>query len=215
MKITFDGTSASGKGSIASAVAARYGFAYLDTGKLYRLVALIIYNEKLQDCFLDKLDDIKGVLFSKGGKYNISLGISEHLLFDLYLEHISKLASKIAKEQSIRDLLFDYQRDFVTKNSQGVVLDGRDTGSVICPEADKKFYIDADVKVRAHRRYLQMKNKEGVSEKEIEESLRKRDEQDKNREIAPLIVAEGAAEIDNSKNSLEDTVQKIVALIDS
>jgi CMP/dCMP kinase len=133
----------------------------------------------------------------------------------LYSEEVAAIASKIAKLSNVRSSLIDMQRSFV-KNNKNVVLDGRDTGSVICPNADCKFYIDAKVEVRAERRLAQLKEK-GISEKglaDILSDLQQRDLNDKNRKIAPLIVPFGAVEIDNTNVSKEEVIKKILELID-
>lgn len=204
MIITFDGTSGSGKGTIASSVARSLIFAYLDTGKLYRAFAYLVLSQDLLESFEDNA-------------YNIAGQIEPELLNleSLYSEQVAAIASKIAKSSNVRASLIDMQRNFV-KNNKNVVLDGRDTGSVICPNADYKFYIDADIEVRATRRLAQLQEK-GLSEKGYEDilsDLQQRDFNDKNRKIAPLIIPQGAVEIDNSNVSKEEVIKKILELID-
>ncbi|MBT4989393.1 MAG: (d)CMP kinase [Rickettsiales bacterium] len=205
MIITFDGTSGSGKGSIASRVAKALGLKYLDTGKLYRAFAYIVQKENHIDHFATKSDEIAAKITS-----------SILQLPELYSEDIAKVASLIARSGEVRQSLIDMQRDFA-KGKQGAVLDGRDTGSVICPQADYKFYIDADVKIRAQRRYDQLREK-NIIDKSLEDimlDIKARDFSDKNRDLAPLIIPDGAFEIDNSKNSIEITVKKVLELIDN
>jgi cytidylate kinase len=204
MIITFDGTSGSGKGTIASSIARSLSFSYLDTGKLYRAFAYLVLSQDLLESFEDNA-------------YNIAGQIEPELLNleSLYSEQVAAIASKIAKSSNVRASLIDMQRNFV-KNNKNVVLDGRDTGSVICPNADYKFYIDADIEVRATRRLAQLQEK-GISEKGYEDilsDLQQRDFNDKNRKIAPLIIPQGAVEIDNSNVSKEEVIKKILELID-
>ncbi|MBL6785007.1 MAG: (d)CMP kinase [Rickettsiales bacterium] len=204
MIITFDGTSGSGKGTIAAKVADHYQAAYLDTGKLYRAFAFLVLKHDMLDNFVKK----SGELVSMINQDILSLD-------ELYSEEIAKIASKIAKEKSVRQSLISMQRNFA-KSHQNVVLDGRDTGSVICPEADHKFYIDADVTIRARRRFEQLIQK-GIQNRSLEsitDDLKQRDFNDKNRSEAPLIIPEGANVIDNSYGSVDIVVKKVLELID-
>ena len=203
--ITFDGTSGSGKGTIAKIIADHYGYKYLDTGKLYRALALLILIHSKQGDYLHDL----GVLIGK---------INQELLSkkDLYTEDVTNLSSKIAANPEVRKSLLSFQRNFANSTG-GAVLDGRDTGSIICPEAENKFYIDADLTIRSKRRYLQNKefyDKVNMGVSDIEKSLFARDKQDKEREIAPLIVPDGAHVIDNSKDDLETVIKNIKYIID-
>ena len=202
--ITFDGTAASGKGSIARRVAEHFGFAYLDTGRLYRALALLIRMNNLEG--KDFFPEIQ----------NLSKRITPLLLSDnvLYEGSIGDVASKIASFSEVRAALLQYQKDFI-KNNKGVVLDGRDTGSIICPEAQHKFFVDADPEVRAKRRFLQQEEL-GLPEQTYEEILGKlidRDKRDKERDVAPLIVPEGAVEIDNTNSSISEVVQRVICII--
>jgi CMP/dCMP kinase len=204
--ICFDGTSASGKGSISRRVAERYGAAYLDTGKLYRAMAFLFKSKKIAGNYADEAS-------------RIFLEFDEALLeSDLLLdESLGVLASEISKDSKVRVVLLDFQRDFINQNSK-IVLDGRDTGSVICPDADLKFFIDADVRVRAQRRTEQLQEKKSnlrLDYEEILDSLMQRDFNDKNRNISPLVISEGAFVIDNSMMHLDILLKKIFELIDS
>lgn len=204
--ITFDGTAASGKGSIAKEVADHYQIKYLDTGKLYRAMAFLIIANNSDSDYKFKLKDY-------------TQQISTDLLANKQLdnEHIGVFASQIAQDIEVRKCLFDFQLEFLKKN-KSCVLDGRDTGSVIAPQAKFKFYIDANIKVRAQRRYLQNQayyTKNNVSLQDLIKKIQKRDEQDKNRKIAPLLVPEGAIIIDNSKDILSAVIEKVIKIIDN
>lgn len=204
--ITIDGTAASGKGAIARSLAEHYGYAYLDTGRLYRAFAYLVRELDLEknDEFLKKLELIN----SK---------ITPELLADnvLYCDNIGELASYIAAISEVRQSLLQYQLDFIA-NNKAVILDGRDTGTVICPEAKYKFYIDAEPEIRAKRRFLQQKELAlpEQSYAEILEKLVKRDKQDKERKIAPLKIAEGAHVITNEVKELSEIVKSLIEIID-
>ena len=203
--ITFDGTSGSGKGTIARQIAKHYNYTYLDTGKLYRAFAMLVIEYSYQENYGDYIQ-----ILSK--KINPDLFSDA----DLYHHEVTQVASKIAKDGGVRDALFDFQRDFVLQH-HGVVLDGRDTGSVICPEAKHKFYVDGDLNIRVQRRYeqnIQLYGESELSISAVERALGERDYRDKNRDIAPLIVPEGAHIIDNSHELIEVVVKKIIDIID-
>ena len=203
--ITFDGTSASGKGTIAKIIAKKFDFVALDTGKLYRMAGLVIIRLGYNDNYLDKLVEIKK-----------KINIDDFLEKELYRKEISEKASQIAQKQEIRDMLYSFQQDFINNNDK-VILEGRDTGSVICPNADIKFYVDADSNIRAKRRFLQNEKyniENNITIEDIEGSLKQRDYNDKNREISPLIVPKNAHIIDNSSSDLENTIKNILLMIE-
>ena len=196
--IAIDGPSASGKGTLAKKLANYFDLPYLNTGALYRFVAykMIIEDIKLED-------------FEK----NISLllkDIDQESLEnnELFTEKTGVRASIIAKNLKLRQELFKFQRDFVknsSNNSGGVVIEGRDTTTVICPEANYKFFVKADVEIRAKRRFEQLqKNDKDLNYQEILEQLKKRDENDFNRKNSPLKKAKDAIEIDNGTLSIEE-----------
>lgn len=202
--IAIDGPSASGKGTLAKKIAAHFGLAYLNTGAIYRLVALRVISQKIDpNNFEEKISDL-------------TKNISESDLENekLFGEDVGAVASVIAKNKKLRLAIFDFQRDFVArgkKEKNGAVLDGRDTTTVICPDADHKFFVTADVEIRAQRRFAQIK----TSYEEILAQLKKRDENDLNRADSPLKIAPDAVVIDNGKLSIEEGFQKILQIINS
>ena len=203
--ITFDGTAGSGKGTIAKAIAKHYDLKYLDTGKLYRALASLIITNNCADNFIAKLA-------------SLTVNITEDLLANpvLYNEDIGAFASIIAANASVRKALYNFQIEFIN-NHKGCVLDGRDTGSVIAPQAKFKFYVDADIEIRASRRYMQNKtyyDENNIMMPDLKLKMAQRDEQDKNREIAPLIIATGAKIIDNSEDDLVAIIKKVIDIID-
>ncbi len=206
--IAIDGPSASGKGTLAKKIAAHFNLSYLNTGALYRLVALRCLQQEISDpeIFNAKIPELTK---------NISEGDLENDA--LFGEDVGATASVIAKNKKLRDALFAFQRDFVAKGVEkrnGCVLDGRDTTTVICPDADFKFFVTADVEIRAQRRFSQLQKKgEKVKLEEILEQLKKRDWNDLNRADAPLKLVSGAVQIDNGKLSIEESFQKILRIM--
>ncbi len=204
MVIAIDGPSASGKGTLAKKVSQHFGFAYLNTGAIYRLVALRVIEQKIDpNNFEEKIA-------------TLTKNISESDLENekLFSEDVGAVASVIAKNKKLRSAIFDFQREFVArgkKERNGCVLEGRDTTTVICPEADYKFFITADVEIRAKRRFAQLQ----TSYDEILSQLKKRDENDFNRTESPLKRAPDAVEIDNGNSTIEESFRKILSVIKS
>ncbi|MAM41309.1 MAG: (d)CMP kinase [Erythrobacter sp.] len=186
MIIAVDGPTASGKGTIAKALAAHFGLPHLDTGLLYRAVG--------RQVFLD------GGNPDDGGDALAATSFPDSLLDDPHLrtEETGGLASRVSIHPAVRQALFDRQRSFATQEG-GAVLDGRDIGTVIAPEAPAKLFVTASVEARAQRRFLEMQERGvEVTLAAIEDDLRRRDERDRNREVAPLVPAPDAMVIDTS-----------------
>lgn len=201
--IAIDGPTASGKGTIAKKIAKYFNIPYLNTGGLYRSVALYLYKNDLVD-FTDE-DDVVNIL-DKVDFLNLD---NE----ELYTENIGVIASKVAVIQRVRDFLFDFQRQFALQKG-GAVLDGRDIGTVICPEASFKFYITAMTEERARRRYLEMKSKgKEASYETILQQLIERDKKDIERENSPLKKADGAIEVDTTNLDKEETFEVVLKYI--
>ena len=206
--IAIDGPSASGKGSLAEKIANHYQLAYLNTGALYRIAALRYLQMGLGDQDLE--ENIPSLVSN--------LDQEDFEDPQLFTEDTGELASAIAKNQLLRDALFDFQQDFIKKsvtNGEGVVMDGRDIASVIMPQANYKFFVTADVVVRAKRRFLQLQHKgEDVTYDEILQHLKTRDDNDKNRDKSPLTIDEDAILIDNSELDQQQTVDLVKTYID-
>ena len=201
--IAIDGPAASGKGTLAKTLAMALSFDYLDTGSLYRAVARDVQSAGISlddsDASHDKIVEIAKALRLPVVN-DASLRTSE----------IAQIASKIAVLPAAREALVAKQRDFANNppSGKGAVLDGRDIGSVILPNADLKLYIDADIKVRAKRRFLELSAKDDtVTLAEILADLTERDARDKTRETAPLKPADDAIFIDSSEMSAQDVLQ--------
>lgn len=186
MIIAVDGPTASGKGTIARALAAHFGLPHLDTGLLYRAVG--------RQVFLDGGDP------DDAGDALAATTFPDGLLLDTELrsEASGGLASRVSIHASVRQALFERQRSFATQPG-GAVLDGRDIGTVIAPDADVKLFVTASVETRALRRWKEMQARgDGATLTEIEADLRRRDERDSNRAEAPLLAAHDVVVLDTS-----------------
>ena len=212
--ITIDGPGGSGKGTVAKILAAKLGWNILDSGALYRLIALISENIKKTDP-----DSIGKELKDKGIFFEL-VKDQYHLFFDgkdvtnfIRREEIGVKASDLAHNQNIRNLIKDTQRSFYDPNI-GLIADGRDMGSVVFPEAGIKIYLDASIEERAKRRQIQLKEKGmEVNMRNLISSLEDRDLKDKNRDVSPLLIPEGAKVIDSTNLSIDEVVNKIMDLI--
>jgi len=201
--IAVDGPTASGKGTIARALAAHFGLPHLDTGLLYRAVG--------RQVFLDGGDP------DDGGDALAACSFPEGLLLDpeLRSEATGGLASRVSVHHSVREALYERQRAFATQ-PRGAVLDGRDIGTVIAPDADVKLYVTATLEARARRRWKEMHARgDQRSLEEITEDLCRRDDRDSNRIEAPLRAADGAVVLDTSKMSIEAAIMAAVAAVQS
>jgi len=199
MIIAVDGPTASGKGTIARALAAHFGLPHLDTGLLYRAVG--------RQVFLDGGDP------DRAGDALTACSFPEGLLLDpeLRSEATGGLASRVSVHHSVREALYERQRAFATQPG-GAVLDGRDIGTVIAPDADVKLFVTASVEARAQRRWKEMRLRgETVSLDEIAEDLRRRDERDRNRAEAPLREAQDAVAIDTSDMAIDEAIAAAIA----
>ena len=199
--IAIDGTAGSGKGTLAKKIAKVLNFDHLDTGLLYRILA---YE------FLKLNKDLK-MLKEVNINLNIFIDKKKIKLMNLRSEEITKISSEIAKLKFVRQKLISLQRKFANNPPSGIgsVIDGRDITSVITPNAEVKFYIDADVKIRAERRLSQLDLPRSCYN-EILKDLIKRDFQDKRRKISPLIKTTDSQLIDTSKISESEVLIKAI-----
>jgi len=202
MIIAVDGPTASGKGTIARALAAHYGLPHLDTGLLYRAVG--------RQCALNRgnPDDPADAL--------AACAFADALLADpaLRTEESGGLASRVSVHHGVREALYARQRAFATQPG-GAVLDGRDIGTVIAPEAAAKLFVTASVSARAGRRFLEMQGRGlAVTLDEIEADLARRDERDRTRAEAPLLAAPDALVFDNSDLSAEASIAEAIRLVE-
>ena len=201
MIIAVDGPTASGKGTIAKALAAHFGLPHLDTGLLYRAV-----GRQVELAGGDPDDPAVALA---------ACDFEDSLLTDpaLRSEIVGGLASRVSIHPAVRYALFERQRAFATQPG-GAVLDGRDIGTVIAPESDLKLFVTASVEARAQRRFTEMRKRgEAVTLAAIEEDLRRRDERDTGRADAPLRQADGSLVLDNSGLSAEESIARALRLI--
>lgn len=205
--IAIDGPAASGKGTLAELIAERYGLAYLDTGTLYRAVAKAVLdagadpgNEAAAVAAVSKIDAAR-------------LGEES-----LRTADIGRAASVVAAHPGVRGALLAFQREFAARppgGRRGAVLDGRDIGSVVCPDATVKLFIIASPAVRAHRRWLELKAKGlEISEADVLADLKERDERDAQRKDAPMKRPRGAHLLDTTDLSIEAAFAAACAIID-
>lgn len=196
MIIAIDGTLASGKGTIARAIAAHYALPHLDTGKLYRATGVAAMQAGADFEDEDALAKIAA---------RLDLDAFEDA--ELRTSGAGSAASKVAVFPGVRAALLQYQRDFASQPG-GTVLDGRDIGTVICPDADVKLWIDARVEVRAARRLAELHARgEMLSLEDMIDQLKARDARDRDRKDAPMIAAEDAVLIDTSDLTIDAAVE--------
>lgn len=193
--VAIDGPAAAGKGTISKAVAAHFGFAHLDTGLLYRAVGRRV------------LDGEEAITAAQ------SLRAEDLQRDDLRIAEVAQAASKVAAIPEVRAALVAYQRDFARRPG-GAVLDGRDIGTVICPQAEVKLYVTASDAVRAERRYLELVDKDpAVTRGQVLADLRARDARDAGRAAAPLKPAADAMLLDTSGMAIEQAVAAAIARV--
>lgn len=203
MIIAVDGPTASGKGTIAKALAAHFGLPHLDTGLLYRAVGRQVF--------------LNGGNPDDSGDALAAVSFPDELLGDPHLrdEETGGLASRVSVHPSVREALFERQRAFATQPG-GAVLDGRDIGTVIAPEAEAKLFVTASVEARARRRFLEMRERgAGVTLLEIQDDLRRRDDRDRSRSVAPLVPARDAFVIDTSHLDRDEAITAAIEAVNT
>jgi CMP/dCMP kinase len=203
MIIAIDGPAASGKGTLGKRLAAHYGLRHLDTGLIYRAVAKAMLEGGYP------LDDVP--LAREAAEHLDPLQFDEAVLKS---HAIGGPASVVSAIPEVREALLKLQRDFAAQ-PPGAVLDGRDIGTVICPDADVKLFVTADPKVRARRRAAEMRaSGANVDEQTVLADILKRDERDTHRAVAPLKPAADAHLLDTTKLDIEAVVQAAIAIVD-
>lgn len=215
--IAMDGPAGSGKSSVAKIIAERLNIFYVDTGAMYRAVGLYCSQRGIDtkdEAAVEKvLDQIQLEIGEEKGKQVLYLN-GENVSQKIRSEEAGARASDVASILAVRQKLVEIQRKLATGHS--VIMDGRDIGTNVLPNAAFKFYISASLEERIRRRYLEFENaKESVSYDEVRSKVIKRDEQDTTRIHNPLCKAEDAIEIDTSQMSLEEVVTYIIDIIRS
>ena len=206
--ITIDGPSGAGKSTVAKLIADKLGFKYLDTGAMYRAVTLyMIENQvdiKNEEEVINALNKLNIGFDSNYRVYLDSQDITE----DIRKEKVVKFVSEVSAISSVRRKMVDLQRDIAKEGNY--ILDGRDAGSVVFPNADYKFYLEASLEERAKRRYKEELSKEvDISFEEVRESIKKRDKYDSNRKDSPLVVPENAIIIDTTNMTIDEVAEEI------
>ena len=189
--IAIDGPAASGKGTISKAISEKLKFNYLDTGKLYRAIGAK---------YLEGYSPIAAAQ---------SLDGKDLEKYDLQKQEVAQAASEIASIPEVRAALLEFQRNFSQK-TPGAVLDGRDIGTIVCPDAKIKIFLTASLEARAKRRYIELyKNDQKISFKRILEQIRERDERDQTRSSSPMVAASDAKIFDTSELSINEAVDEV------
>ena len=208
MIIAIDGSAASGKGTLAKRVAAEFGYDYLDTGALYRAVALSLLKAGVNS---NNIDEKQAV--NSASELDLSLTQTAEIRTD----NVAALASIVAAISPVRAELLALQRSFATAppSGKGAVLDGRDIGTIVLPDADIKFFIDADLDIRAERRTKELLQAgQSAIFRDVLAEMKARDDRDRTRSVAPLKAADDAITIDTSKTDAAAVLALALSHID-
>jgi len=214
--IAIDGPSGAGKSTVARSLARRLGYLYIDTGAMYRAVALKVKEKSIDpedESALYQLASSLSLTFVTERKETHVLCDGEDVTESIRLPEMSRLASDISKKKRVREASVQKQREM--GRGGGVVLEGRDIGTVVFPDADVKFYLDAEIEVRGRRRFNELAQKGiKVDFQETFEEVMQRDHNDMHRVYSPLKKADDAVLIDSTHRSVEEVVEEMVRIID-
>jgi len=214
IQIAIDGPASSGKGTVARRLASRLGYAYIDTGSMFRAVALAAEqagvdwgDEAAVSALIGRLE-----FEFHGAQNGLEMAVDGRVVSDeIRGERIGGGASMVARYPTVRTALLDLQRRLAAQG--GVVMDGRDIGSVVLPKAQLKIYLDASVDTRAHRRFEEMRDRDPNSTYEsVREEILRRDRQDQTRSTAPLVRVSDAVYVDTSDLTVEQAVEQIISI---
>jgi len=217
--IAIDGYSSCGKSTLAKTIAERLNFKYIDSGAMYRALAYFAKQNNFIDNknnididrLIKNLDNIQiDFSYNTRTKKSSTLLNGKNIENFIRTEEIAKLASKLSQIKEVRQKMVELQRRIAKNNN--VVMDGRDIGTVVFPDADMKIFMTADLDVRANRRYLELREKGiNVSLEEVKEMMVKRDKEDETRDISPLIKASDAIILDNTHMSPEEQLKWFIS----
>ncbi len=209
--IAIDGPSGVGKSTVSKKIAARFGLTYIDTGAMYRAVALAANRAKIDIDSIEELEEFCDDLRVEFDDGTVSVNGTDYTGL-IRTEEASTLASVTSSKSPVRRVLVEYQRK-LAKNG-AVVMEGRDIGTVVLPDTRFKFFLTASHEVRAFRRHAEQKEKESLESKEVSESMRARDSLDSNRSDSPLVKARDAIEVDTGALDIDGVVEKILLAIE-
>ena len=214
ISVAIDGPAGAGKSSISKVVAKKLGYLYIDTGAMYRGITWALLNAGIS---IDDVDAVEAAL----SKIQLELRVEETGLSvwvngidvsqDIRTQYVTSHVSQVAAQKAVRTKLVEMQRHMAS--SGGVILDGRDIGSVVLPNAELKVYLTASVETRGHRRWLELKDSENISLEEVCRTVAERDAMDMNRKESPLVCVDDAVVVETDHLSIEETVQTLVDLI--
>jgi cytidylate kinase len=210
MIIAIDGPAGAGKSTIAKKLSTRFNFTYISSGKIYRSIALYFHNKNIDIQDQEKIkEELTNIKIHYEGEFHLNgMPVEKYINSDI----ISKKTSDVSKYKFIRDFIQSIIEE-ISKN-KNIIMDGRDIGTKVFPNADYKFYLTASVEERAKRRYKELKDSGmDVNYTEICESIKDRDQNDMNREIAPLKKADDAVVVDSSNKTIEEVVDEISSYI--
>ena len=206
--LAIDGPSGSGKSSTAKAIAIRANWSYLDTGALYRAVTLLALEKKIdsEDSLMQELSGNE-ISFETSPVSPKALINGKDVSAEIRMQRINDSVSKVSAMPQVRNFLLEIQRKYIAQAPVGIVVEGRDIGTVVAPHAQLKIYLHADIDARAKRREIEML--EDLATKDVEQSLSRRDEIDSTRAVSPLAQAEDAAVIDSTRLTLDEVTDQI------
>ena len=214
ISIAIDGPAGAGKSTIARRVAQELGYLYVDTGALYRAIALHMLragkNPAVPEEVIPQLEAVEVSLRYVGGDQQVLLG-AENVSESIRTPEVAAASSKVSAIPQVREYLLSLQRDIAEQND--VVMDGRDIGTVVLPHAQVKIFLTSSLEERARRRWKELLEKGSADFNTVLADVKKRDEQDSTRAIAPLVQAPDAVLVDTTGNTLEQSVNRMLTVI--
>lgn len=211
INIAIDGPAGAGKSSIAKAVAHEKGYIYVDTGALYRSIALFSLENSLEgESLVNSLDKINLSLEFIDGSQHVIMNNND-ISDKIRTPEVSMNASKVSAIPEVRKFLFGLQKKIAAENN--IIMDGRDIGTVVLPDADLKVFLTASAEERANRRYREIKDMDGVTYEQVLEDIKKRDYSDMHRDIAPLKQADDAVLLDTTGMTVDEVKARLISMI--